>query len=108
MYLSGGENILRRDQLFKVAGYQASSKEKQVQVDKMKALCFLLRSYQKRYSLLLNKVRDVYNVVRDEYPVTTTLALDLLIYTEGGIKGHPKLSTYKNCGLEEESSTKSA
>ena len=36
-------------------------------------------------------------VGRDEYPVTTTSALDLLIFTEGGIQGNQKSSTNKNC-----------
>ena len=65
----------------RVAEDQASYKENQVQVDKMKAICFLLSSNQKRYSLLLKQLRDIYNVVRDEYPINTTSALYLLIST---------------------------
>ena len=33
-----------------------------------------------------------------ELSVTTTLALDTLICTEGGIRGNQKLSTYENSG----------
>ena len=79
-------------------GYQASSKEKQVQVDKMKAMHFLLSANKKSYSFLLNQLRDRDNMGRDEYPVTTTSALDLLIRIEGGIRGNQKLSTYENHG----------
>ena len=80
-----------------MAGYHASSKENKVQIGEIKAMCFLIRADQKRYSLPLKKLRDGYNVGRDEYPVTTTLALDLLIQAEGGIRGNQKISTYKNC-----------
>ena len=54
---AGGENILRSNQLFKVAGYQASSKEKQVQIEKMKEMCFLLSANQKKYIFLLKELR---------------------------------------------------
>ena len=70
--MSGGENIIRSNQLVKVAVYQASSKEKQVQFNDMKAMCFLLSSNQKRYSFLLKQLRDGDNVGRDEYSATTT------------------------------------
>ena len=40
MELSGGENILISNQLVKVAGYQSSSKEKQVKVDDIKKMGF--------------------------------------------------------------------
>ena len=38
------------------------------------------------------------NVGRDEYPVTTTSDLDLLIHTERGISGNQQYPTYENCG----------
>ena len=63
--MSGRENILRSDQLVKVAGYQTLSKENQVQIDKMKEIFFFLRSDQNRYSLLLKQLRDGDNVGRD-------------------------------------------
>ena len=83
-----GEKILRRNQLIKVAVNQASFKEKKNQVDKMKAMCFLLNSDQNRYSFLLKQLGDGYNMGRDNYPVTTTSELDILICTEGGIWGN--------------------
>ena len=46
--LAGGLNIIRINQLVKVIRYQASSKEKQVQVDEMKSIFFLLITDQKR------------------------------------------------------------
>ena len=46
----------------------------------------------------MKKLRDEDNMGKDEYPVTTTSALNLLIFTEGGIWGNHKLSTYENCG----------
>ena len=67
--MAEGENFLRSDQLVKVAGTQASSEEKHVQIYEMKSIFFLLCAYQKRYSFLLKKLRDRDNVVRDEYPV---------------------------------------
>ena len=88
MELAGKENILRSDKLVKVAGDQDSYKEKQVQVDEMKEMFFLSSSDQNRYILMLQKLRDGDNVGRDEYPVTTKLALDLLINTEGEIRGN--------------------
>ena len=60
-------------------------------------MCFLLRADQKCYSFLLKQLKDWDNVGRDEYPVTTTSALDLLICTEGCIHKN-KQSTYDNCG----------
>ena len=63
----------------------------------MKAMCFLLSANKKSYSFLLKKLKDGDNVVRDEYPVMTTLTLDLFIPTESGIRRNHKLSTYKNC-----------
>ena len=63
--LSRGQNILRINQLVKVAGHQASYKENQVQVDEMRAMCFLLSANQNRYSFLLKKLRDGDNMVRD-------------------------------------------
>ena len=53
MEIAGEEKILRSDQLVKVAGYKASSKEKEFQVDEMNAMCFILSADQKRHSLLL-------------------------------------------------------
>ena len=85
MDMDRGEKILRSYQLTKVAGDQASSKEKKIQIDDMKSMCFLLNSNQKRYSILLKQVSDEDNVVLDEYPVTNTLVLYILICTEGGI-----------------------
>ena len=96
MELAGGENILRRNQVVKVDGDQASYKEKQVQVKKMKAMWFLISANQKRYSLLLKNMGNIENVGRYEYPVTTTLAFDILICTLGGIQGNHKFSTYGN------------
>ena len=72
METTGGKNILRSNQLVRVSGYQASSKEKQVQVEEIKALFILLITNQESYSFLLKKLRDGDNVGRDEYPVTTT------------------------------------
>ena len=65
MYMARGENILRSAQLVKLSGYQASSKENQVQIGEMKEMCFLLNSNQKRYSFLLKQPRDRDNVFRD-------------------------------------------
>ena len=47
----------------------------------MKAMSFLLIVDQKRYNSLFNYPRDVDNIVRDEYPMKITSALDLLIST---------------------------
>ena len=77
MEMSGGENILRSDQLVSVAGDLASSKENQVQVDNMKEICFLLSADQKRYSFMLKQLMERDNAGRDEYPVMTTSSLDL-------------------------------
>ena len=77
MEMSGGENILRSDQLVSVPGDLASSKENQVQVDNMKEICFLLSADQKRYSFMLKQLMERDNAGRDEYPVMTTLSLDL-------------------------------
>ena len=63
----------------------------------MKAMWFLLSSNQKRYSFLLKKLRNGGNVGRDEYLVMTTLALDILIRTEGGIRVNQQSLTYANC-----------
>ena len=95
--MTGREKILRSDKLVKVSGYQASYKEEQFQVDKMKAMCFLLSAYQKRYSFLLKQLRERDKVGRDDYTVMTTSALDLLILIEGGIQGNQQSSTYENC-----------
>ena len=59
---------------------------------------FLLSANQKSYSFLLKQLRDGDNVSSYAYPITTTLALDTLICTEGGIQGNQKLSTYENSG----------
>ena len=58
MELVGGDNIIKSNKLVKVARDQASSKEDQVQIDDMKAICFLISSNPKRYSFLMNKIRD--------------------------------------------------
>ena len=97
MELARWEDILRSDQLIKVAGDQASSRKKYVQVDKMKAIFFLRSAYQKKYSFLLKKLRDGDNMGRDEYPVMTTLELDVLIRIEGGVLGNHQSSTYETC-----------
>ena len=81
-----------------MAGYLASCRDKQVQFDEIKAMFFLLRAYQKRYSFLLKQLRDRYNGGRDEYTVMTTLSLFPLIHTEGGIWGNQKLSAYESSG----------
>ena len=86
MDMSGGENILRRNQLVKMDWEQSSSNEKQVQIGKIKSMCFVLSNIQNRYSFLLKHLRYGDNVDMDDYPVTTTLSLDLLIRTEGGIQ----------------------
>ena len=64
----------------------------------MKEMCFLLRANQKSYGFLLNQLREGYNMGRYDYPITTTSALYILIYKEGGIGGNQKSSTYKNSG----------
>ena len=99
MELAGGKNIIRSDQLFKVDGYQASYKEKQVKVDKMREIFFLLSADQKRHSLLLKKLKDGEKVDRGDYPVTTTSELDILIRTEGGIWVIQRYSTHENWGV---------
>ena len=63
----------------------------------MKAVCFLLSMDKKRYSLLFNNLRDGDNVGRVEYPFTMTSAMDLLILTEGVIRGNHQ-STPENRG----------
>ena len=82
--LTGGNTILCREQLTKNRN-QVSTKEKQALIDQMKAMCFLLSSDQKRYLFLLNQMRYGNNLVRYEYPATTTSALDIFIRIEGGI-----------------------
>ena len=69
------------NQLVKVIGQQASSKQQQIQVGEMKAMGFLLSANKKMYSFLLKKLRDRDNAGRDMYLETTTSALDLLIHT---------------------------
>ena len=59
----------------------------------MKVMFFLLIADQKRYSFLFYQLRDRYNVGRDEYPVTMTSALNLLIRTDFGI--NEKKSTHE-------------
>ena len=63
----------------------------------MKAICFIISDYYKRYSFLFNNMRYGDNVGRDESLFTTTSILDLLIRTEGEICGNQK-STYDNRG----------
>ena len=60
-------------------------------------MCFLISADQKRYSFLLKKLQDGYNVDRYEYPITTTSPLDFFIHTEYGIVRNQQ-SIYKNCG----------
>ena len=72
MDLDGGENFLRSNQLVKVAGKQDSSKETKVQIGEMKKMCFPLSADQKRYILLLNKLKNRDNLGRYEYTVTNT------------------------------------
>ena len=43
------------------------------------------------YSFMLKQLRDGDKVGRDEYPIATTLELDLLIRIECGIQGNHKL-----------------
>ena len=50
------------------------------------------------YSFLLKELRYGDNMGKDEYLVTTTLTLDVLIRTEGWISVNRKLSKYENCG----------
>ena len=52
MELAGGDNILRREKLTK-NGNQASKKEKQAQIDQMKAMFSLISTDQKIYIFLL-------------------------------------------------------
>ena len=80
---------------------EASYKENNFQADYTKEMCFLLSNDQKRYSFLLQKLWDRKNVGMDEYPVTNKSSLDILIQTEGGIRGNHKLSTYENRGGRE-------
>ena len=76
--------------------FKHQRRRKKSQIDHMKEMCFLISAYQKRYSFLLKHLRYRDNVGRDEYPVTTTLVLDLLIRVEFGIHGNQK-STYDHC-----------
>ena len=87
MEISKGENILSRKELAN-NGNQVPTKEKKAQIYQMKSICLLLNDYQNIHSLLLNQIKDGCNVVRDEYPVTTTSSLDILMHTEGGICGN--------------------
>ena len=84
MELAVGYNILCSEQLTK-NGNQASMREKQAQIYHIKSICFLISADQKRYIFLLKQMRVGDNVVRNEYTVTTTWDLDILIRTEGGI-----------------------
>ena len=95
-----GGGILKSNRLVKVDGDQASSKEKQVQIDDIKAMCFLLSADQKRRNFLLKQLRGGDKVIRYYHPVMATSALDILIHTEGGIRGNHKFSTYKIAGVE--------
>ena len=80
MELTGGDNIIRSEQLNQ-NGSKASTKEKELQIYQMKSMCFILSSDQNRYSFLLKQLSDGDNMGRGEYPVTTTVALDILIPT---------------------------
>ena len=88
MELADGDNI---------NGSQAPTKVKQQKIDQMKAVFFLIIAEQNRYSSLFKQLRDGEKVGRDEYPVTITSALDLLIQTEGGIFRNQQ-STHDNRG----------
>ena len=63
----------------------------------VKALCLLISVDQKRCSFLFKNLRERGNMVRDEYLVTITLALDIFICTEGGVRGNQQ-STRENNG----------
>ena len=68
-----------------------------MQIDQMKAMCFLLSVYHKRYSFLFNQLSEGGDTGRDEYTATTTLDLDLLIRIEGVISWNQQ-STHDNRG----------
>ena len=61
-------------------------------------MCFLLSDDHKRYSFLFKKLRDQENVGRNEYTVTNTSAMYLLIRIVGGIHKNQQ-STYENRGV---------
>ena len=93
-----GRKILSSNQLVKVAEDQVLYKEKQVQVKEAKAICFLLTDNQNMYIFLLIQLRGGDNMGRDEYTITTTSALDLIIRIEGVIWRNQQSSIYENCG----------
>ena len=68
MELAGGEIFLRSDQLVKVAGDQVSCKENKAHIDKMKEMCFLLISNQKRHSYLTKKLREQWLIMLNRLP----------------------------------------
>ena len=68
-----GKKILRSNQLVKISGYQASFKEKHVQIDEMKLTWFLWSAHQNTYSFMLKKLRNRDNMGRDAYHIMTAL-----------------------------------
>ena len=57
MELAGGDNILLSKQLTN-NGNQESTKEKQAKIDQMKEMWLLISYNQKRYSFLLEHLRE--------------------------------------------------
>ena len=60
-------------------------------------MCFLLIADLKGCNLFFDNLRDGDNLGRDEYTVTITSAMVILILTEGGICGNQQY-THKNYG----------
>ena len=81
---AGGQHILCSPDLIETADKDnITEREKETEENKFKAIVFLKRSDPTRYGSFLTELQNSAHLGRDEYPVSETVAMDLMVRRSG-------------------------
>ena len=81
MILAGGGDILCSPQILGIDMVSCTPMEINAEKERFKAMCFILRTDEFRYSELLEELRKGVYRGRDEYPTTVPNTYELLLRT---------------------------
>jgi len=79
LIIAGGKYILVSELMMGCKFEDANKEEENKEIDRSKAVWYVLRSDKTRYKKLLNDLKSSANRGRDDYPKTLTSAFDLLV-----------------------------
>ena len=93
--LEGGGHLFISEQMLGKKIASATDKDLEVEKERFKAVCFILRADENRYKSLSKVLKSAAYRGRDEYPITLTSASDLSVRESGNFEQRTNQPFYR-------------